>query len=176
MQDTKIQEWKNKIRSVIGSASPNGDTSVQGLILGGIAAILEGEHPNPAQDVFDFHKKYGIEYIGAPRFLPEDINTFRDKRLEEELIEYMDAKTLEEKLDALVDLIYIALGNAHLHGFTVSIFNEAWRRVQIANMAKVRASEENPGKYGQLGCKHDIVKPPGWKAPDHSDLVKCENS
>lgn len=131
--------------------------------------------PNMAQDVADFHYKYGIQYEGPCRHLPAELYTFRLLRLKEELEEYnkaFDESCLEGSLDALVDLIYIALGNAHLHGFTPEKFNEAWRRVHVANMAKELSHPGNPGKYGKLGDKRDIVKPPGWKAPDHSDLVK----
>jgi hypothetical protein len=71
-------------------------------------------------------------------------------------------------------LIYIAMGNAHLHGF--HRFNEAWKRVHHANMQKELSHEGNPGKYGKLGDKRDIVKPPGWTPPDHSDLVANSES
>jgi predicted HAD superfamily Cof-like phosphohydrolase len=123
--------------------------------------------PDVFQDVVDFHEKYGIQYDGKPRHLEADLEKFRIARLEEELTEYKNAKTLAEKLDALVDLQYILLGTAHLHGF--DRFNEAWERVHSANMAKELSHPGNPGKYGAIG--RDIVKPPGWASPNHSDLV-----
>ena len=131
------------------------------------------------EDVIDFHRKFGINYDGPPRSLPDSLTEFRMLRLAEEHTEYLDSITehytathpfdkkvaLEHQLDALVDLVYIALGTAHSHGWD---FNEAWRRVHAANMAKVRASEIHPGKYGDPS---DIAKPPGWKPPTLSDLV-----
>ena len=123
---------------------------------------------NMAQDVVDFHKKYGIQYDGPVRRLPVDLAHFRFARGMEEMYEYRDADTLEKELDAQIDEIYIALGTLHLHGFKPEVIAEAWRRVHTANMAKELSSPENPGK----GHPTDIVKPKGWKAPDHSDL--CE--
>ncbi len=99
---------------------------------------------------------------------------FRINRLHEEVKEYVDAaraKQLPEQLDALIDLIYIALGNLHLHGFSPEAIAEAWYRVHRANMSKERATDKNPGKYGS---KIDIVKPPGWVAPNHTDLCITE--
>lgn len=124
--------------------------------------------PNLFQDVVSFHKKFGINYDGPPRDLPADSRKFRDARFHEEIREIRDAIEacqLSEQLDGYVDLIYIILGTCHLHGWD---FNEAWSRVHAANMAKQRASKENPGKYNDAA---DIVKPPGWKAPVLSDLV-----
>lgn len=133
-------------------------------------------------DVAEFHRKFNLEYDGKPRFLPDGIAAFRQKFLVEELTEYethihdSDAidlanaeevtPTLEGALDALVDLVYVAIGTAHLHGFD---FREAWRRVHAANMAKVRASSD--GGDSKRGSSFDVVKPPGWVAPSHADLV-----
>jgi predicted HAD superfamily Cof-like phosphohydrolase len=136
-------------------------------------------------DIAAFHKKFSLEYDGPPRQLPTDLLNFRVKFLKEELREYEDdanacachlltdktdhANTthlLEKQLDALVDLVYVALGTAYLQGFD---FNEAWRRVQDANMAKVRAFREADSKRGST---YDVVKPEGWEPPSHTDLVE----
>lgn len=47
-------------------------------------------------------------------------------------------------------------------------FTEAWSRVHNANMQKVRAARVQDSKRDS---GFDVVKPPGWKAPDLSDLV-----
>jgi predicted HAD superfamily Cof-like phosphohydrolase len=73
---------------------------------------------------------------------------------------------MAQALDGLVDLVYVALGTAYLHGFD---FREAWRRVHFANMNKVRASQD--GSDSKRGSSYDVIKPPGWRPPDHSDLV-----
>ena len=157
-----------EIHAAADAATP-GSLSLNGLVLIGMSMLLETAQPDMMQDVIDFHKKYGIQYDGTKRLLPPEVDIFRNKRLDEEVKEYKEAKTLEEKLDAILDLVYIGMGNLHLHGFTAAQVTEGWKRVQQSNMAKERSSKENPSKYGD---STDIVKPKGWKAPNHSDLCK----
>ena len=143
---------------------------------------------NPIEDIEEFHRKFGLEYDGKPRALSTSLQSFRNKFLHEELAEYMghtgmiarvlyeelsiepDSASvthhLEEMLDGLVDLVYVALGTSYLHGFD---FAEAWRRVHAANMTKVRARVKSDSKRGST---HDVVKPQGWTAPSHTDLVE----
>ena len=137
-------------------------------------------------DIAEFHQKFGIEYRGRARVLPPELAKFRIKFLKEELREYVKtadaaakaikqqrptsfddevAYNLEHMLDALVDLVYVALGTAHLHGFD---FDEAWRRVHEANMKKQRAERRADSKRKS---KFDVVKPPGWRPPRMQDLV-----
>ena len=139
-------------------------------------------------DIQDFHKKFGLVYDGNARHLPPDLIEFRRRFLGEELDEYNESsdlttvelstsnpdgaehqvitKLLSDQLDALVDLVYVALGTAYLQGFD---FDEAWRRVHAANMAKKKA--EPDGSDSKRGSPHDVVKPEGWVAPDLIDLV-----
>jgi len=113
------------------------------------------------QDIKDFHEKFGLVYDGPPRSLPQDLASFRTNFLIEETDEYILASKRADELDALVDLVYVAMGTAYLHGFD---FDEAWRRVHAANMAKVRGPSQRSGEY-------DVIKPEGWKPPYHGDLV-----
>jgi len=144
-----------------------------------------GKPFDPVKDIEEFHKKFGLEYDGKPRSLEPELSRFRRDFMKEELREYEDhavslqfelglekldqekvAKHLEEMLDGLVDLVYVVLGTSHIHGFD---FKEAWHRVHAANMAKVRVAKISDSKRGSA---YDVVKPEGWTAPDHSDLVK----
>lgn len=86
------------------------------------------------------------------------------KHLQEELKELQDAKKPEDQLDALVDLIYVAMGGITATG---ADFDEAWRRVQRANMAKVKATS---AKQSKRGNPHDVIKPEGWEPPVLTDL------
>ena len=123
--------------------------------------------PDLFGDIRKFHEKFGLDYNGPPRALPDDLEEFRIKFMQEELDEYKDPENgLAHKLDALVDLVYVALGTAYLAGFP---FNEAWSRVHEANMKKVKALRPEDSKRGSV---HDVVKPPGWAPPSLSDLVK----
>lgn len=141
-------------------------------------------------DIKNFHQKFGLEYKGPPRPLELGLGVFRTGFLAEELAEYVSSdKTdhdflvkivkvfwlegsnqgevpLEKQFDALIDLVYVALGTAYLHGFD---FNEGWRRVHEANMKKVRALKDSDSARGST---YDVVKPEGWTAPDLSDLVQ----
>jgi len=106
----------------------------------------------------------------------------------------LSATNLHEALDALVDLQYVLLGTAYLMGFFkearlveevtedpdslprpverfTTIFEEAWARVQKANMLKVRAKSADESKRKS---SFDVVKPAGWKAPDFTDLLNIE--
>lgn len=117
-------------------------------------------------DVQDFFDKFDLTYEGLPRSLPHDVWKFRIKLMTEELFEYATAENNFEELDALVDLVYVAIGTACEHGFD---FDEAWRRVHAANMRKVRARPD--GSDSKRGSGHDVVKPAGWRPADLSDLV-----
>lgn len=109
------------------------------------------------------------------KFLAEEMTEWKDSG--DELLEILSdekvhhglvANRLEDQLDAMVDLIYVALGNVVLQGMA-PVFIEAWRRVHEANMKKVRAQSAEESKRGST---FDVVKPPGWTPPSHSDLVK----
>ena len=86
----------------------------------------------------------------------------------EEIRELNDAfahTDLPEVLDALVDLVYVAISTAWLLNLP---FDQAWQAVHAANMAKIRVENASQSKR-----KHafDIVKPAGWQPPDHSNLL-----
>lgn len=120
------------------------------------------------QDIIDFHEKFGLEYNGGPRILPDDLAQYRMGFLGEELREYMDGWAIgdqEEMFDGLIDLVYVALGTAYLHGFD---FNEGWNRVHEANMQKIRALKEEDSTRGST---YDVVKPEGWQPASLKDLV-----
>ena len=88
---------------------------------------------------------------------------FRIKFLEEELEEFIDAvRTVDDvkALDALVDIVYVAIGTAYLLDYP---FHFGWNEVQKANMLKVRKESER--------SKFDVTKPKGWKAPNIEQVL-----
>jgi predicted HAD superfamily Cof-like phosphohydrolase len=119
------------------------------------------------QDIIDFHKKFGLDYDGPPRELPMVLAGFRVACMREEVKEYLVADTHFDRLDAIIDLVYFALGTVYLHGYA-PVFDEAWRRVHAANMRKMRspASEESAAR----GSAFDVIKPPGFEPPVIRDL------
>lgn len=164
-----------------------GVTPVGDVVKVFMRAISSSYNFSPFRDVKDFHEKFDLAYYGPPRLLPEKVAKFREQFIYEEYVEYSEATAigtvnvtnhhmtenpnrqiagyLDKSLDALVDLAYVTLGAAYLHGFD---FEEAWRRVHRANMKKVRASEASQSKRNSL---LDVIKPEGWKPPSHLDLV-----
>lgn len=126
---------------------------------------------NWVKDINDMHAKYGVhdwvESNKDNKELMQKFLHFRIKFLEEELTETKTAAVFEkdpsEIVDGLIDLCVIAIGTMDAFGVDA---NEAWTRVHKANMAKevgVKESRPNP-----LGLP-DLVKPEGWKAPEHND-------
>lgn len=153
--------------------------------------VREHDFPDLIGDVAAFHAKFGQEYTGKPRQLPDDLHDFRCGFHEEETHEYRDEyqklsdaivrkdrrdiiSSLEQQIDALVDAAWVILGTADLQ-FGRQRFYEAWRRVVKANMAKIRkdATADGDGSVDSgRQPKYDIVKPAGWLPPDHRDLVE----
>lgn len=128
--------------------------------------------PDLFKDIQDFHEKFGLKYDGEPRFLDADHEMFRTMFLYEEMEEIMDGiatSNMEEIFDGLIDLVYVALGTAYLMGLD---FNEGWRRVHEANMAKVRVDHPENSKRGSA---FDVVKPEGWEPPYLTDLIRKES-
>ena len=124
------------------------------------------------QDIKKFHERFGLEYKGPPRVLDHDVAQFRIKFLKEELEEYIKAdmeEDLEGQFDALIDLVYVALGTAYLQGLP---FEEGWNEVQTCNMAKVRAGPNGEGS--KRGSPLDVIKPPEWVGPDLKPTLELE--
>ena len=109
--------------------------------------------------VRDFHEKFEL-FVNKDN--PE-LQSVRVRHMQEELDEYKTAikqNNREQQLDALVDLVYVALGTAHYEDFD---FNEAFARVHAANMKKVRKASKR--------SQWDVIKPEGWTAPNIKDCV-----
>jgi len=123
------------------------------------------------KDIDSFHKKYKFEKnekVGIPD--DNELVNFRTSFLMEELAEYTQAITKKDTaaaLDALVDIVYIALGTAWLFNLP---FNKAWDAVQKANMSKIRTKS----KSKKRGTSFDVVKPKGWTAPDIDQIIEEE--
>ena len=126
-------------------------------------------------DVGRFHQKFGLPTSGVTvPTSPLDPETlrFRVEFMREELNEFIEAAEAEDAagmLDALIDLVYVAMGTAHLAGFP---WEAGWALVQQANMAKVRATSASESKRGS---SLDVVKPEGWTAPDIAGTIDYHN-
>lgn len=103
----------------------------------------------------------------TPQVLGEQRRTWANAALQEELKEFNDAADAGDVLeaaDALIDLVYFALGRLVEMGVSATAVMD---EVQRANMDKERGElSKRPGSMG-----HDAIKPTGWQAPDHAWLL-----
>jgi predicted HAD superfamily Cof-like phosphohydrolase len=76
----------------------------------------------------------------------------------QELIEAWEKKDFNGQLDAIIDLVYFALGFSVKMGVKPEQFYQAWKNVQLSNMNKKKG---NKGR----GSDVDAIKPKGWKDP-----------
>ncbi|PCJ96676.1 MAG: hypothetical protein COA52_01365 [Hyphomicrobiales bacterium] len=118
-------------------------------------------------DIKDMHNHYQIPEK-VKEFDKEKLEAllkFRIAFLEEELNEMKDSESADDVVDALIDLVVVAIGTLDL--FEVNA-QKAWSAVHKANMSKevgIKASRPNP-----LGLP-DLIKPEGWEAPSHRDNI-----
>lgn len=112
------------------------------------------------KDVEAFHKKFGLLCPDVPRRLTERKINERVEFMQEELDEFLEAAlngNIDGVADALVDLVYVALGTAVMMGLP---WDRLWNEVHQKNMAKVRGITKR-------GHPVDVTKPPGWTPPNH---------
>lgn len=122
---------------------------------------------NFVQDIAEMHSKFSVNQK-VTDFDSDKLKQFLDFRikfLDEELTELKESTSGDDTVDALIDLVVVAIGT--LDSFGVDSV-EAWNRVYQANMSKevgIKPSRPNP-----LGLP-DLVKPSGWLAPSHKDNI-----
>jgi predicted HAD superfamily Cof-like phosphohydrolase len=144
-------------------------------------------------DVGRFHEKFGLlntTYRGpGPSSMDRETIVFRMKFLCEELQEFMEGVGFKfhaslydiammnsswqetgpdhpQMFDALIDLVYVAYGTAHMAGYP---WEEGWGEVQRANMQKIRATRAD---QSERGGTLDVIKPVGWEAPDIAGVLQ----
>jgi predicted HAD superfamily Cof-like phosphohydrolase len=108
--------------------------------------------------VKDFHLKFNHPAARAPQMLNGDRVDARGKWMQEELDEFYASKNIYEQADAMIDLIYFALGTLVEMGVEP---DEIFEIVHSANMAKLWPD-------GKPHYKDDgkTSKPPGWQDPE----------
>lgn len=132
-------------------------------------------------DVGEFHEKFGLPVsngdLKTTRFwclpMSDAEAKFRVQFLEEELQELRIALfkgDLPGQVDALADLVWVALGTAHYLG---APFNEAWAEVRRANMEKERKATDPDKPYRNIGT---VIKPIGWRPPEIERILREHNA
>jgi phosphoribosyl-ATP pyrophosphohydrolase len=122
-------------------------------------------------DVRAFLHRFALPLSDMPRFLEDDYFLLKTRHLLEEVIELLQChqrRDMEGTADALVDLVYFALGIAASMGLP---WQPLWDEVHRANMEKRRALAD--GSDSRRGHPVDVVKPEGWRAPDHAAALRA---
>lgn len=124
-------------------------------------------HRTMVDAVYEFQRD--VRNTEAPK-LPQqlrpqqhiDTTTF----LSEELIEFAESTDAHGELDALIDIIYFAIGGMYQMGLGSDEVEACFNRVHEANMTKKAGTK--PGR--ESVTTGDAVKPEGWKEPRFDDI------
>ncbi len=126
--------------------------------------MTESMMESKARDVARFHEEVlGIDLPTSPTRLSVERKKYATDHLYEEFDEFRCAPTMENEVDALVDLTYVALGRLLEMGVCPGA---AFDAVHRANMAKEPGV--NPRRPDN---EYDAVKPEGWSPPDLSTVL-----
>ena len=115
-------------------------------------------------DVRDFQRSFGHPYREKPEMIDAERVRIRANWMLEEINEFLEADEIVEQADAMIDLMYFAIGTLVEMGVKPDAL---WQIVQDANMAKLwpdgKPHHREDGK---------TIKPPEWKDPH--DKLKAE--
>ncbi|MBU8597292.1 HAD family hydrolase [Shouchella clausii] len=108
--------------------------------------------------VYDFQKKMSQPVSERPKCMDENRRHERYEYMKEELVEFLDAVFLVDQADAMIDLIYLALGTLVEMGVEPE---QLFEIVHKANMSKLW--EDGKPRLNEIG---KIIKPPHFVAPE----------
>ena len=122
-------------------------------------------------EIEEFLRKMKIKQAASPRLLDDAVMKKRYNHMIEEINEFAHSNAmsdLDQCVDALVDVVYVALGTAAMMGLNEDHFEDCFERVHLANMEKKAVKEEGGHKFG-------VVKPEGWEAPNFKGILEQED-
>jgi hypothetical protein len=115
-------------------------------------------------DLIEAHRLLCPEQVGTePGFPADPILTLRVRLVGEEYREFLDAvynEDLTDTVDAIADLIYVAIGTAVALGVDL---RPVWDAVHAANLAKAGGPRRADGKF---------LRPESWKHPDIKGILE----
>lgn len=115
------------------------------------------------KDVRAFHKAFNHPVSDKPVLIAPERAKARHAWLQEELDEFIEAQTIADQADAMIDTIYFAVGTLVEMG--ISAPQELFDIVQNANMAKLWP--DGKPRYNEM---NKVIKPEGWEDPEHKLL------
>lgn len=117
-------------------------------------------------DVKEFQRCFGHPFEEKPKFIPPERATVRADWMIEEVNEFLAADEIVEQADAMIDLMYFALGTLVEMGVKP---DNLWQIVQDANMAKLWP--DGKPHYREDG---KTIKPPAWEDPHNKLKLEIE--
>jgi predicted HAD superfamily Cof-like phosphohydrolase len=115
-------------------------------------------------DVKEFHDRFGHPVRDTPTLLTAERAAARASWMQEEVAEFLAARTVAEQADAMIDLIYFAVGTMVEMGVRPE---PLFGIVHGANMQKLWP--DGKPRFREDG---KTVKPPTWVDPD--DAIREE--
>lgn len=119
-------------------------------------------------DVYEFNEKIiGTKQQEKAQILNRERLLFALTAMYEELGEFTEANNADnvgEALDAMIDLIYFAIGRCYEMNITKEQFEKCWNIVQEKNMQKKKGTKNR-------GTDIDAAKPTDWKAADLNEVL-----
>lgn len=120
------------------------------------------------EKVKEFHHKFGAPVSEHPVMLNVDRVTKRCDWLQEEIDEFKESADIYEQADAMIDLIYFALGTLVEMGIKPQ---ELFDIVHTANMQKLWP--DGKPHYGPDG---KVIKSPAWVDPYEKMKAVIDNA
>lgn len=110
------------------------------------------------EDVKVFHETFNAPVGDNPHMLERERSLARADWMREEVDEFLEAENVYGQADAMIDLIYFALGTMVEMGIPPQ---ELFEIVQAANMEKLWPD-------GKPHFREDgkVIKPEGWQPPE----------
>ncbi len=123
---------------------------------------------NAWEQVFEFHRAFDVPVAERPCGISKERAATRCSWMQDEIAEFLEASLrddLTEQADAMIDLIYFALGTLVEMGVHPQPIMDIVHR---ANMSKLWPD----GKPRFRNGDNKVVKPKGWSDPH--DSIKAE--
>lgn len=117
--------------------------------------------------VKEFHEKFGHPTQESPTMLTEDRSSKRYKWMLEEIDEFISSNDVYEQADAMIDLIYFALGTLVEMGIEP---DKIFSIVHEANMSKLW-SDGKP----HYDAEGKTIKPSHWENPYPKLKLEIDN-
>jgi predicted HAD superfamily Cof-like phosphohydrolase len=137
---------------------------------------VPGAGPQPPNDdLLNFRIKFlceelqeFLEACGIPFNMGVDDTLY--SKISARVNRFQDATAVDhaQAADALIDLVYVAMGTAHVMGYP---WEELWDDVQRANMSKKRAAKDGSDSSSGREPEYDVIKPEGWRGPNTSAIL-----